>query len=76
MINGFDHVKLTGMATPKHRGGHGCVEFEADPAFFSNQFVILFDDLVTSGGTISTTKRRLEQAGARVIGIISLGQTV
>lgn len=75
MINGFEHIHITGITTPKHRGGNGCVEFEPDHSFFNGKFVLLFDDLVTSGGTISTTKRRLERAGARVIGIISLGQT-
>ena len=76
MIDGFGHIKLTGFATPKHMGGQGCVAFDADRSFFTDRFVILFDDLVTSGGTISITKRRLEQVGARVIGVISLGKTV
>lgn len=75
IVNGFDHINLTGIAVPKHRGGSGCVEFEAEQSFFSGRYVVLFDDLVTSGGTIYSTKRRLEEAGARVIGIISLGQT-
>jgi len=73
--NGFDHINLTGIAVPKHRGGSGCVEFEAERSFFSGRYVVLFDDLVTSGGTVYSTKRKLEEAGARVIGIISLGQT-
>lgn len=76
MVDGFGHIKLTGFATPKHMGGQGCVAFDADRSFFADRFVILFDDLVTSGGTISITKRRLEQVGSRVIGVISLGKTV
>ena len=75
MTNGFNHIEVTGIATPKHLGGKGCVDFEAEKSFFSGKYVILFDDLVTSGGTISLTKRRLEAVGARVIGLISLGQT-
>ena len=76
MIDGFGHIHLTGFTTPKRMGGHGCVEFDADRSFFAGRFVILFDDIVTSGGTISTTKSRLEQVGARVIGVVSLGKTV
>ena len=76
MIDGFGHIHLTGFTTPKRMGGHGCVEFDADRSFFVDSFVILFDDIVTSGGTISTTKSRLEQVGARVIGVVSLGKTV
>ena len=75
ITNGFHHIEVTGIATPKHLGGKGCVDFDAEESFFSGKYVLLFDDLVTSGGTISLTKRRLESAGAKVIGLISLGQT-
>lgn len=75
LINGFEHIKLTSIALPKNKGGNGCVEFEAESTFFAGKFVVLFDDIVTSGGTIYSVRHRIERAGARVIGIISLGQT-
>ena len=74
-INGFDHIHISGIASPKHLGGHGCVKFDAERSFFSGKYVLLFDELVTSGVTADEAKRRLESAGARVIGIISLAQT-
>ena len=74
-INGFDYTHISGIASPKHLGGHGCVKFDAERALFSGKYVLLFDELVTSGVTADEAKRRLESAGARVIGIISLAQT-
>ena len=74
--NGFEHVKLVGVTTPKRLGGTGLPDVELDKAFFKDSYVLLFDDLVTSGRSVLHYSRLLSDIGANCIGVISLGQTV
>lgn len=47
----------------------------ADPEFFANKNVILFDDLITTGETANEFAAELESVGANVLGAMFLART-
>ena len=75
MTNSFDKITITCDATPKHEGGTGMPTLEFDNAFFKGKYIVLFDDVVTSGKSMIRFKQRLESLGAKVICAISIGKT-
>lgn len=75
MLNAFNHIRITHDATPKHLGGTGNPTLEFDEYFFKDKFVLLFDDVITSGRSMMTFKNRLEKMGAKVIAGMSIGKT-
>ena len=76
MRDGTPHISILNSVTPKHLGGEESVKYEVDRNYFKGQWVIVFDDLVTSGFTISRFTSLLSEVGAKVIGIITIGRTV
>lgn len=76
MRDGTPHISILNSVTPKHLGGEESVKYEVDRNYFKGQWIIVFDDLVTSGFTISRFTSRLSEVGAKVIGIITIGRTV
>lgn len=74
--NGFPHIRVTSDVTPRRMGGTRRPELELDHIFFRDSYVLLFDDVVTSGSTVCFMKNLLEEVGAHCIGVISLGKTV
>ena len=76
MRNGTPHVSILNSVKPKHLGGDESVKYEVDRSYFKGQWIIVFDDLVTTGCTMSRFISRLSEAGAKVIGIITIGRTV
>lgn len=75
MWNGFEHIAISREKTPSHLGGTDSAEYSFDRSFFKDKHVILFDDIVTRGGSVSSMKTNLESLGARVICAISIGRT-
>ena len=82
MVNSYKFIKVRGAKDSKHLRDLSCnydyvdeysVEFDKD--FFLDKFVILFDDIVTTGDTLLETKKLLENVGAKIICAISLGRT-
>lgn len=80
MYNGFPHMKITkeGISKndPTNNTGHSIppeVEFEQN--YFKDKYVLLFDDVITSGSSMERFKRLLESVGATVIGGLSIGKT-
>lgn len=76
IISSFNQVKVIEDSVAKHDGGSGLQTVELDEAFFKDRYVIIFDDVVTSGSSMLRTKYRLEELGAFVIGCMSVGKTV
>ena len=76
MTNAMPYIKYLSDGQPKHMKGDKAPSLESDDDFFRNRNVILFDDLVTSGTTISLVRQWMENSGAHVIAAISLGRTV
>ena len=75
MSNGFEHIKIIKDAIPKHLGGDGKPQKQYDKEFFKSKYIILFDDVRTSGASLEEEKKRLESLGAKVIGAITIAQT-
>lgn len=75
MTNSFEHIQIVADATPKHLGGTGNPTLHFDEDFFKDKYVILFDDVITSGRSMIAFKIRLERMGAKVIAGISIGKT-
>ena len=75
MDNAYEHITITKEKTQAHKGGTDSAEYSYDKFYFNGKFVILFDDIVTKGSSISAMKTDLESCGATIICAISIGRT-
>ena len=75
MYNAYPHIRITSEGGAKHEGGTGVASKSYDTEWFNEKYVVLFDDVRTSGSSISTEKNILESLGAHVICAITLAQT-
>ena len=73
--NAYNYITITKEKTPSHLGGNDSAEYSYDRNFFNGAFVVLFDDIVTRGDSMSSMKSHLESIGATVICAISIGRT-
>jgi hypothetical protein len=76
MENGLNHIHIVSDAVPKHLGGNGRPKKQYDERFFKEKYVILFDDVRTSGASLELEKEKMMSMGAMVIGAITIAQTV
>lgn len=75
MANAYNYITITREKTPSHLGGTDNAEYSYDKSFFNGKMVVLFDDIVTRGDSVSSMKYELEALGAVVICAISIGRT-
>ena len=75
ILNAYDYITITKEKPPSYLGGSDYAEYSFNSSFFQEKFVILFDDVVTSGGSIASMKSTLESIGASVICALSIGRT-
>lgn len=75
MINAYQYVHIKTDGEAKHLGGNRKAQIEYDTEFFKDKFVLLFDDVITSGSTMESVRNDLENLGAKVIGGFSIGKT-
>lgn len=75
MKNAYGYIEVYHDKTPKHEGGEPEQVLSIDSGFFKDKYVILFDDILTSGKSLAKMKERLESYGATVIGCITIGIT-
>lgn len=75
MTNGFDYVSVDSDGEAKHLGGTSSARYSIDSSFFKDKYIILFDDVITSGRSMEVFKCHLENVGAKVICGISIGRT-
>jgi hypothetical protein len=76
MENAFHHIRVTKDGTARHGGGDGSMERTYNTKFFNGKYIVLFDDVCTTGASLNDEKRYLESIGAKVICAITIGQTV
>ena len=74
MANGYDHVHVAVDAESKHLSN--LPQYTLDEEWLSGRDVLLFDDIMATGGSISSFARQLTQAGAHVVAAVVLGKTV
>lgn len=80
MNNAYSYVNITkdGISKndPGNTSGHSIpVEVNLDSDFFKDKYVILFDDVITTGASVERFKNKMENAGATVIAALSVGKT-
>lgn len=79
--NGTEHINIFGQREAKHNNANHIVSesygylVSADPEFFANKNVILFDDLITTGETANEFAAELESVDANVLGAMFLART-
>ena len=76
MDNSYDEISIVTDATPKHLGGTGKPEVSYNEDYFDGRFVILFDDVITSGRSLLRMKQKIESMGATVICAFTVGKTM
>ena len=79
MGNAYPHIHIVkdGMSKkdPNNLSGHSIQPEVSFDDWFCDKYVLLFDDVITKGGTMLRYKNLMEKMGANVIGGMSIGKT-
>lgn len=79
MENGYEHIHILedGLSknNPNNTTGRSIQPEVAFDDWFKSKYVLLFDDVITKGGTMLRYKHMLEDCGAIVVGGLCLGKT-
>ena len=73
MQNAYNAFSFT---TTKDEDGDEVDTLHIDETFFQRKQVILFDDIIASGGSIVRFAEKLEKSGAKVIAALALGKKI
>lgn len=75
MTNGYDYIEVVQDGGAKHLGQKERAICFIDPEFFKGKYVLIFDDVITSGSSMNVVAEVLQIKGATVIGGLSIGIT-
>ena len=75
MTNAYPHIQVVEGGSAKHDGGDGSRKVSYDRYFFRDKYIVLFDDVRTSGRSLEQERAMLESMGAQVICAITIAQT-
>lgn len=75
MNNAYPHIQVIEGGSAKHDGGDGSRKVSYDPYFFNGKYVVLFDDVRTTGHSLEQERRTMEELGAKVICAVTIAQT-
>lgn len=77
MYNGFNYITVTKDSLPKHlhKDRNNGPEKSYDEKFFRGKFIVIFDDVTTSGQSLMKEKNKLESIGGHVICSITIAKT-
>lgn len=75
MTNAYSHISVAEEGIAKREGGTGVKSISYDRNFFNGKNVVLFDDVRTTGRSLETMRRHLEDLGAKVLCAITIAQT-
>ncbi len=77
LINAYNKITVVQDRLAKHEGGSKILtdnlSYKED--FFKDKFILLFDDVITSGNSMYKFKNKMESLGATVVAGISIGKT-
>ena len=76
MTDGTGAVTYLEDGEPSHMGGTKKCEYVLDASFWEGRQVLLFDDVVKTGASMTDMRLRLEHAGAHVVAGLTLGRSV
>lgn len=74
MTNGYDHITV--VADKDGIGDSHLPEYAIDSDFFAGRKVLLFDDIMVTGGSVNKFATRLSDADIDIVAAIVLGKTV
>ena len=74
MVNGYDHIAV--VMDQEHLEDSHLPQYTIDLAFFEGRKVLLFDDIMATGGSVNKFALRMKETGADVIAAVVLGKTV
>jgi hypothetical protein len=74
MTNGYDHITV--VADKDGVGDSHLPEYAIDNEFFAERKVLLFDDIMVTGGSVNKFATRLTEAGIDIVAAVILGKTV
>ena len=75
MRNAFKHIHIIRERMAAHLGGEDEAVYSFDKAFFKEQKIVLFDDIVTRGSSMQRFKLKMNELGATVVCALSIGRT-
>ena len=75
MNNAYPHIQVIEGGSAKHDGGDGSRRVSYDQYFFNGKYVVLFDDVRTTGHSLEQERRTMEELGAKVICAVTIVQT-
>ena len=75
MTNGFNYITIQSDREAAHLGGTENAEYSYNEYAIKGSYIVLFDDVVTSGHSMRNLKNKLESLGAIVVCAISIGRT-
>lgn len=76
MNNAYPHIQVIEGGSAKHDGGDGSRRVSYDRYFFNGKYVVLFDDVRTTGHSLEQERHTMEELGAKVICAITIAQTM
>lgn len=75
MTNAYPHIRVLEDGDARHEGGEGSHKVFYDSSFFKGKYVVLFDDVRTTGKSLEQERHTLEEFGAKVICAVTVAQT-
>ncbi len=76
MGNGYEHIHIVTDQDPEHLGDSHLPKYAFDHEYFNGRDVLLFDDIMATGKSMSQFATHIEDTGAKVVAAIVLGKTV
>jgi len=76
MDNGYGHISVVADQDPDHLGDSHLPQYAIDPDYFAGRHVLLFDDIMATGSSVSKFAAHMAEAGATVTAAVVLGKTV
>ena len=74
MENGYDHIAV--VMDQEHLEDSHLPQYTIDLAFFKGRKVLLFDDIMSTGGSVNKFALHMKEMGADVVAAVVLGKTV
>lgn len=77
MMNAYPHLTVNGERVARHVGGEagGTDSITFDEDYFKEKNILLFDDILTGGGSMRRFSSKLSSLGANVIAGLTIGKT-
>ena len=76
MTNAFSKIEIIEEAVPRRDGGTGDPVLRFDKTFFKDRYILIFDDITTTGRSVALIKQKMNELGAKTLGALTIGKTI